>query len=60
MNDAVNEMKAAEERAKKAQADAQRLSEEVRAEQEHALQSDRERKAMDIQMRVPHLHLPSL
>lgn len=44
----MNELKASEERARKAAADADRLAEEVRQEQEHATHVDRQRKALEL------------
>ncbi|KAI6186038.1 Protein CBR-MYO-5 [Aphelenchoides besseyi] len=51
LNDASNEAKNAEERSRKASADAARLADELRAEQEHAQSLDRQRKAQELQLR---------
>jgi myosin heavy chain 6/7 len=51
MNDLLNELKHSEERSKKASIDAARLSEELRAEQEHAQNLDRTRKGYELQFK---------
>ncbi|CAF4199714.1 unnamed protein product [Rotaria sp. Silwood2] len=51
LDEAVNELKASEERAKKATGDASRLIEELRQEQEHALQVERLRKGLEQQIK---------
>lgn len=48
LDDCLNELKVSEERARKAAADADRLSEEVRQEQEHAMHVDRQRKGLEL------------
>ncbi|VDM57013.1 unnamed protein product [Angiostrongylus costaricensis] len=48
LDDCLNELKVSEERARKAAADAERLAEEVRQEQEHAAHVDRIRKGLEI------------
>lgn len=47
----LNEAKNSEEKAKKAMVDAARLADELRSEQEHALQQEKMRKAMEQQMK---------
>ena len=51
LDEAVSELKNSEERAKKAGADAIRLVEELRMEQEHSLQVDRLRKSLEQQVK---------
>lgn len=46
-----NEVKAADERAKKAVADAARLTDELRAEQEHSQQIEKFRKGLEGQIK---------
>lgn len=46
-----NEVKAADERAKKAAADAARLTDELRAEQEHSQQIEKFRKGLEGQIK---------
>ena len=46
------ELKNVDDRAKKAGMDAARLAEELRAEQEHAQSQERQRKAIEIQLKV--------
>ncbi|UMM12491.1 hypothetical protein L5515_001241 [Caenorhabditis briggsae] len=48
LDEYLNELKASEERARKAAADADRLAEEVRQEQEHAVHVDRQRKSLEL------------
>ncbi|EYC46232.1 hypothetical protein Y032_0404g853 [Ancylostoma ceylanicum] len=48
LDECLNELKASEERARKAAADADRLAEEVRQEQEHAAHIDRHRKGLEL------------
>ncbi|ETN83119.1 myosin head [Necator americanus] len=48
LDECLNELKASEERARKAAADADRLAEEVRQEQEHAAHVDRHRKGLEL------------
>lgn len=50
-------MKNADERCKKAMADAARLAEELRAEQEHAQHNDRLRKGLEIQLKEMQVRL---
>lgn len=57
LDEMLNEAKANEEKAKKAMVDAARLADELRAEQEHALQQEKMRKSMeqnikDLQVRL--------
>ncbi|CAF1172361.1 unnamed protein product [Adineta ricciae] len=51
LDEAVAELKNSEERSKKAAADAARLAEELRQEQEHALQVERLRKGFEQQIK---------
>jgi hypothetical protein len=51
LDEAVSEVKNSEERAKKATLDASRLVEELRAEQDHALQVERLRKGLEQQVK---------
>ncbi|CAF0951774.1 unnamed protein product [Rotaria sp. Silwood1] len=51
LDEAVNELKASEERAKKAMADASRLADELRQGQEHALHIERLRKGLEQQIK---------
>ncbi|KJH51244.1 myosin head [Dictyocaulus viviparus] len=51
LDDCLNELKASEERARKAAADADRLTEEVRHEQEHASHVDRHRKGLELNIK---------
>ncbi|GMS83847.1 hypothetical protein PENTCL1PPCAC_6022, partial [Pristionchus entomophagus] len=48
LGDAQNELKQSEERARKAMADAERLSDEVKQEQEHISHIDRQRKGLEL------------
>nr|CDJ95284.1 Myosin and Myosin head and Myosin tail domain containing protein [Haemonchus contortus] len=48
LDECLNELKASEERSRKAAADADRLAEEVRQEQEHAAHVDRQRKGLEL------------
>lgn len=50
--DRLLQIKASEERAKKAAMDAARLAEELRQEQEHSQHVERSRKALEIQIKV--------
>lgn len=47
----LNEAKNSEEKAKKAMVDAARLADELRSEQEHAMQQEKMRKGMEQQMK---------
>lgn len=47
----LNEARNSEEKAKKAMVDAARLADELRAEQEHAMQQEKMRKAMELQIK---------
>lgn len=47
----LNEAKNSEEKAKKAMVDAARLADELRSEQEHAMQQEKMRKAMEQQLK---------
>jgi len=51
LDEAVAELKNSEERSKKAAADAARLAEELRQEQEHAIQVERLRKGLEQQIK---------
>ncbi|WKX94490.1 hypothetical protein Q1695_011624 [Nippostrongylus brasiliensis] len=57
LDETLNEFKAAEERSKKAMADASRLAEELRQEQEHALHNDRLRKGLEQQLKEMQVRL---
>ncbi|KAK6055866.1 hypothetical protein COOONC_06628 [Cooperia oncophora] len=48
LDECLNELKASEERSRKAAADADRLAEEVRQEQEHAAHVERQRKGLEL------------
>uniref|UniRef100_T1DG60 Putative myosin heavy chain n=1 Tax=Cupiennius salei TaxID=6928 RepID=T1DG60_CUPSA len=51
LDEMLNEAKCSEEKAKKAMVDAARLADELRAEQEHAQQQEKMRKAMEAQIK---------
>ncbi|XP_042900309.1 myosin heavy chain, muscle isoform X1 [Parasteatoda tepidariorum] len=51
LDEMLNEAKNSEEKAKKAMVDAARLADELRSEQEHALQQEKLRKTMEQQMK---------
>uniref|UniRef100_A0A6G1S6V3 Myosin heavy chain, muscle n=1 Tax=Aceria tosichella TaxID=561515 RepID=A0A6G1S6V3_9ACAR len=51
LDEMLNEAKASEEKARKAMVDAARLADELRAEQEHAQQQEKMRKAMEAQIK---------
>lgn len=51
MDESVNELKATEERTKKASMDAARLADELKQEQEHSQHVDRMAKGMDMQIK---------
>jgi len=51
LDEMLNEAKNSEDKAKKAMVDAARLADELRAEQEHALNQERMRKALEIQVK---------
>ncbi|CAL1296901.1 unnamed protein product [Larinioides sclopetarius] len=51
LDEMLNEAKSSEEKAKKAMVDAARLADELRAEQEHAQQQEKMRKAMEGQIK---------
>ena len=57
LDETLNEYKAAEERSKKAMADAARLAEELRQEQEHAMHVDRLRKGLEQQVKEMQVRL---
>ncbi|KAF8361131.1 unc-54 [Pristionchus pacificus] len=57
LDETLNEYKAAEERSKKAIADATRLAEELRQEQEHSQHNDRLRKGLEQQMKEMQVRL---
>jgi len=47
-----NELRASDERAKRAISDCARLAEELRQEQDHAQHIERQRKALELQIKV--------
>ncbi|GFV63845.1 myosin heavy chain, striated muscle [Trichonephila clavipes] len=51
LDEMLNEAKNSEEKAKKAMVDAARLADELRSEQEHAMQQEKMRKALEQQMK---------
>ncbi|CAD5223229.1 unnamed protein product [Bursaphelenchus okinawaensis] len=51
LSDALNELNSQNEQARKASADAARLAEELKAEQDHSQNIDRQRKAMELQIK---------
>jgi len=51
LTDLLNEVREAEEKSKKAMADAARLADELRQEQEHAMHVDRSRKTLELQIK---------
>lgn len=51
LTDALHELTASNEQAKKAAADAARLSEELRVEQEHSQANERQRKNLELQLK---------
>ena len=51
LDDHANELKTAEENAKRAMADASRLTEELRHEQEHSGQIEKMRRALEAQVK---------
>ncbi|KZS11384.1 Myosin heavy chain [Daphnia magna] len=51
LDDMINETKNSEEKAKKAMVDAARLADELRAEQEHAQTQEKQRKALELQVK---------
>ncbi|XP_040357656.1 myosin heavy chain, muscle isoform X3 [Ixodes scapularis] len=51
LDEVLNEAKQSEEKAKKAMVDAARLADELRAEQDHALQQEKLRKSLEQQMK---------
>ncbi|KAL6736890.1 hypothetical protein Aduo_007192 [Ancylostoma duodenale] len=57
LDETLNEYKAAEERSKKAMADATRLAEELRQEQEHSQHIDRMRKGLEQQLKEMQVRL---
>ncbi|CAD5211296.1 unnamed protein product [Bursaphelenchus okinawaensis] len=57
LDETLNEYKSAEERSKKAMADASRLAEELRQEQEHSLHNDRLRKGLEQQVKEMQVRL---
>ncbi|KAI1711889.1 myosin head (motor domain) domain-containing protein [Ditylenchus destructor] len=57
LDETLNEYKAAEERSKKAMADAGKLAEELRQEQEHSLHIDRMRKGLEMQIKEMQVRL---
>lgn len=48
----MNELKSADDNAKKAMSDAARLAEELRQEQEHSMHQERMRKGLEQQIKV--------
>ncbi|KAI6228188.1 Myosin head [Aphelenchoides besseyi] len=57
LDETLNEYKASEERSKKAMADASRLAEELRQEQEHSLHNERLRKGLEMQIKEMQVRL---
>ncbi|KAI6233418.1 Myosin-3 [Aphelenchoides fujianensis] len=57
LDEALSELKSADELAKKASADAARLAEELRQEQEHSQHVDRLRKGLEIQIKEMQVRL---
>lgn len=57
MDEALTELKNADELAKKASADAGRLAEELRQEQEHSQHVDRLRKGLELQIKEMQVRL---
>ncbi|KAK6054864.1 myosin head [Cooperia oncophora] len=57
LDETLNEFKASEERSKKAMADATRLAEELRQEQEHSQHIDRMRKGLEQQLKEMQVRL---
>jgi chromosome segregation ATPase len=57
LDETLNELKASEERSKKAMADAARLAEELRQEQEHSLHIERMRKGFEQQIKEMQVRL---
>ncbi|KHJ96159.1 myosin head [Oesophagostomum dentatum] len=57
LDETLNEFKAAEERSKKAMADATRLAEELRQEQEHSQHNERMRKGLEQQLKEMQVRL---
>jgi len=57
LDETLNEYKASEERSKKAMADASRLAEELRQEQEHSLHNERLRKGLELQLKEMQVRL---
>jgi len=52
LNEMGNELRASDERAKRAISDCARLAEELRQEQDHAQHIERQRKALELQIKV--------
>ncbi len=57
LEESLSELKAMDERGKKAMADSAHLSEELRQEQEHSSHLERMRKGLEVQVRVGSVHL---
>uniref|UniRef100_A0A183FJV6 Myosin-3 n=1 Tax=Heligmosomoides polygyrus TaxID=6339 RepID=A0A183FJV6_HELPZ len=57
LDETLNEYKASEERSKKAMADAARLADELRQEQEHSMHTDRLRKGLEQQLKEMQVRL---
>lgn len=57
LDEMLNEAKQSEEKAKKAMVDAARLADELRAEQEHAVQQEKMRKAVEQQLKEMQVRL---
>jgi myosin heavy chain 6/7 len=57
LDETLNELKASEERSKKAMADAARLAEELRQEQEHSMHIERMRKGLEQQIKEMQVRL---
>ena len=57
LDDSLNELKKLDEQAKKAMADAARLAEELRQEQEHSMHIERMRKGLEVQVKELQIRL---
>jgi len=57
LDESLNELKASDERSKKAVGDAARLADELRQEQEHGAHIDRLRKALELQIKEMQVRL---
>lgn len=61
LEDQANELRNAEEQAKKAMTDAARMADELRQEQDHSAQIEKMRRALELQVsiRLFNIYLPS-